>query len=44
MFALFAVLVIIVAIQFRDTYFFGHKYILTYLAKNAMFFGVLELL
>ena len=44
MLALFAVLMVIIAIQFRDTYFFGHKYILTYLAKNAMLFGVLELL
>ena len=43
MFALFAVLMIVIAIQLRDAYFFGHGYIVTYLAKNIMFFGGLKL-
>ena len=43
MLALFAVLVIVIAIQFRDAYFFSHGYIVPYLAKNTMFFGGLKL-
>ena len=43
MFALFAVLMIIVAIQFRDSNSFAHGYIVTYLAENTMLFGGFEL-
>lgn len=42
MLAFFAMLVIIVAIKFRNTYFISHTYILTHLAKNSTLLGLLK--